>query len=69
MLVNKKEGYVKGIIFGVLLIVITLSLASAQQTTITDPGTTPDSIFWGLDKAFDQITLLFTTGDVDKAKK
>ena len=58
----------KCIIFGVLLIVL-LSPVNAQQTTTTDPGVTPDSFLWGLDKAFDQITLLLATGDVDKAKK
>ena len=69
MLINKKEKYVKCVILGVLLIVLASSLVNAQQNTITDPGTTPDSLFWGLDKAFDQISLLLTTGDVDKAKK
>jgi len=68
MLVNKKEGYMKCIIFGVLLIVLT-SPVNAQQTTTIDPGVTPDSFLWGLDKAFDQVTLLLVAGDVDKAKK
>jgi len=68
MLINKKEEYMKCIIFGVLLIVL-ISSVNAQQTTTTDPGVTPDSFLWGLDKAFDQISLLLTTGDVDKAKK
>ena len=68
MLINKKEDYLKCIIFGVLLIVLIFPV-NAQQTTTTDPGITPDSFLWGLDKAFDQITLLLTTGDVDKAKK
>jgi len=56
---------------GVLLLnlILILPIINAQQTTTTDAGTTPDSLFWGLDKAFDQISLLLTTGDVDKAKK
>ncbi|NCN98904.1 hypothetical protein GW923_01850 [Candidatus Pacearchaeota archaeon] len=58
----------KCIIFGFLLIVL-ISPVNAQQATTIDPGVTPDSFLWGLDKAFDQITLLLTTGDVDKAKK
>lgn len=58
----------KCIIFGVLLIVLT-SPVNAQQTTTIDPGVTPDSFLWGLDKAFDQVTLLLVAGDVDKAKK
>jgi len=68
MLINKKEEYMKCIIFGFLLIVL-ISPVNAQQATTIDPGVTPDSFLWGLDKAFDQITLLLTTGDVDKAKK
>ena len=68
MLINKKREYIKYIIFGVLLIVLIYPV-NAQQTTTTDPGVTPDSFLWGLDKAFDQITLLLATGDVDKAKK
>lgn len=59
----------KRIIFGVLLIVLIFPIINAQQITTTDAGITPDSLFWGLDKAFDQISLLLTTGDVDKAKK
>ena len=58
----------KCIIFGVLLIVL-ISSVNAQQTTTIDPGVTPDSFLWGLDKAFDQITFLLVAGDVDKAKK
>lgn len=68
MLINKKEEYMKYIIFGVLLVVL-ISPVNAQQTIITDPGITPDSFLWGFDKAFDQITLILTNGDVDKAKK
>ena len=53
--------------FTFLLLIFIFPIVNAQQTT-TYPGITPDSLFWGLDKAFDQITLLLTTGDVDKAK-
>lgn len=59
----------KRIIFGVLLIVLIFPAVNAQQTTTTEPCVTPDSFLWGLDKAFDQITLLLTAGDVNKAKK
>lgn len=69
MLINKKEEYMRCIILGVLLIVLISSIVSAQQTAITDPGTAPDSFLWELDKAFDQISLLLTTDDTDKAKK
>jgi len=65
-----KRSYI-GVFSGMLLLylILFLPLISAQQTEIEDSGITPDSIFWGLDKAFDQINLLLTTGDVDKAKK
>lgn len=69
MLINKKEEYMKCIIFGVLLIVLISPIVNAQQIVTQDPGITPDSFLWGLDKAFDQISLLLTTGDTDKAKK
>ncbi len=69
MLINKKEEYMKCIIFGVLLIVFIFPIVNAQQTVTQDPGITPDSFLWGLDKAFDQISLLLTTGDTDKAEK
>ena len=59
----------KKIIFAVLLIILLSTITSAQQTTIKNPGVTPDSFFWGLDKALDQLSLLLTTGDADKARK
>ncbi|MBU2640170.1 MAG: hypothetical protein KKG75_05720 [Nanoarchaeota archaeon] len=58
----------KRIIFAVLLTILILPIANAQQA-IDDPGVTPDSFLWGLDKALDQLSLLLTTGDADKAKK
>ena len=66
----KKERNIRNVLFlGILLAVFISPIASAQETATTDPGVTPDSLLWGLDKAFDQIALLLTTGDVDKAKK
>ncbi|MEK6952499.1 MAG: DUF5667 domain-containing protein, partial [Nanoarchaeota archaeon] len=68
MLINKKN-ILNILFFGVLLVVLIFPITSAQETVTTDPGVTPDSLLWGLDKALDQIALLLTTGDVDKAKK
>jgi len=59
----------KRLIFGVLLIILIFPIVNAQQTVTQDPGITPDSFLWGLDKAFEQIGLLLTIGDTEKAKK
>jgi len=59
----------KYITFGVLLIILASPSANAKQIITQDPGITPDNFLWGLDKAFDQISLLLTTGDANKAEK
>ena len=59
----------KKIIFAILLTILLSPIANAQQTTINNPGITPDSFFWGLDKALDQLNLLLTTDDTGKARK
>ena len=65
----KKERNIRNVLFlGILLAVLISPIASAQETATTDPGVTPDSFLWGLDKAFEQIVLLLTIGDVAKAK-
>ena len=53
---------------GILLIVFILPIANAQQPT-EDPGVTPDSFLWGLDKALDNLNLLLTFDKGGKAKK
>src|SRR3989338_8422675 len=42
-------------------------LPLAQQPE--EPGVTPDSFFWGLDNAIDQLTLLLTFDKAEKARK
>ncbi|HED05163.1 MAG TPA: hypothetical protein ENI61_00595, partial [Ignavibacteria bacterium] len=44
-------------------------IVSAQQNITTEAGITPDSFLWGFDKTLDQLSLILTTGDVNKAKK
>jgi len=58
----------KRFIIGILLMVLILPIVNAQQPT-EDPGITPDSFLWGLDKALDQLTLLLTFDKGEKAKK
>ena len=54
-------------IIGILLTVLILPIAHAQQQE--DPGVTPDSFLWGLDKALEQLALLLTFDEGEKAKK
>lgn len=56
------------LVFGILLMFI-LPVAIAQDTNdLEDPGITPDSILWGLDKAIEQFTLALTFDNIKKAK-
>lgn len=67
-----KRGFKLGFFsLGIVLMMLVFPIMQAQEEAQSEvnPGTTPDSFFWGLDKAFDELGLLFTTGDVDKAKK
>lgn len=41
----------------------------AHEDEAVDPGITPDSILWGLDKAFDNLNLLLTFNSAEKARK
>ncbi len=55
----------------ILLILLALMLIPANvagQEELLDPGTTPDSIFYGLDKAFERIQLVLTRDEVSKAR-
>ncbi len=53
------------------LMILILPIVNAQQTTqpAEDPGITPDSFLWGLDKALDNLNLLLTFDKGKKAKK
>ena len=68
MSINKTKQ--KYIFFGILLslLMLILPIVIAQETT-EDAGTTPDSILYGLDKAFERIGLAFTFGQANKAEK
>ncbi len=57
----------KKIIAILLTCLLVLPLALAQQPE--DPGITPDSFLWGLDNAIDQLTLLLTFDQAEKARK
>ncbi|MBU2523439.1 MAG: hypothetical protein KKE23_04080 [Nanoarchaeota archaeon] len=56
-------------LLSILLIFAALPLAAAQQAAAEDPGMTPDNFLWGLDNAFDQLSLLFATNPDAKAAK
>lgn len=53
---------------GVLLIILIISFVSAHEEKV-NPGVTPDSFLWGLDKALDNLNLLLTFNPADKARK
>ena len=55
-------------LFAIIVTLLLLPIVNAQQPT-EDPGVTPDSFLWGLDKALDQLTLLLTFDKGEKAKK
>lgn len=69
MVINKRENFLKYIIFGVMLMVLIFPMVNAQQNTTNNAGITPDSFLWGFDKALDQLSLILTTGDANKAEK
>jgi len=56
------------LVFLVFGITLNSPMVLAQETP-TDPGITPDSFLWGLDKALEQISLLFATSPNEKATK
>jgi len=63
----------KGLIFSLMLflvlgIMVGVPVILAQETS-EDPGITPDSFLWGLDRALEQISLLLATSPSSKATK
>ena len=58
------------ILFGVLFVylIFLLPIVFAQET-LEDPGITPDSFLWGIDKALEQISLLLAISPEAKATK
>jgi hypothetical protein len=56
----------------ILVLIISIFLFQvvyAHEEKIVDPGVTPDSFLWGLDKALDNLNLLLTFDEGEKAKK
>ena len=53
-------------LIAIIVTLLLLPIVNAQQE---DPGITPDSFLWGLDKALDQLVLLLTFDEGEKAKK
>lgn len=51
-----------------VLVILVLPIVNSQQA-VENPGVTPDSFLWGLDKALDQLSLLLTFDEAEKAKK
>lgn len=50
-----------------LILILIQNIYGHEETT--DPGILPDSIFWGLDKAFDSLSMALTSNADEKAKK
>lgn len=55
-------------LIGILLTILILPVASSHEEKV-DPGVTPDSFLWGLDKALDNLNLLLTLNPTEKARK
>ena len=53
---------------GIILTAFILPIVTAHEEAI-DPGVTPDSFLWGLDKALDNLNLLLTLNPTEKAIK
>ncbi len=53
------------LLFLAFVVLLLSNVAYAQEA---DAGVTPDSTFWGLDRALEQIELLLATGNIEKAK-
>lgn len=56
-------------LFLILFLFNLISVNAQENITDTDPGITPDSFLWGLDKAIDHINLLLTISPDAKASK
>lgn len=54
-------------IAGIMIIMLTMT-ASAQEDELPDPGITPDSPLYGLDKAMESIQSVFISGNEEKAR-
>ncbi len=53
----------------VFILLLTTTMAVAQEEELPDAGITPDSILYGLDKAFERISLALTFNNAAKAEK
>lgn len=49
--------------------ILLILIAYAHEEKIIEPGVTPDSFFWGLDKALDNLNLFLTFDPAKKARK
>lgn len=63
----KKSSALKVLSF-LLILFLSFPVVLAQEEP-AEAGVTPDSFWWGLDKALDQISLLLSLGPEDKARK
>lgn len=52
-----------------LMIILVLPLVLAQEDVSSNPGVTPDSFLWGVDRALEQISLLLAADPEAKAAK
>ncbi len=63
----KEANKIKSGLILFLILILIQSIYGHEETT--DPGILPDSILWGLDKAFDSLSLALTFNSDEKAKK
>ncbi len=53
----------------IVMSVLLLNFVYAHEEKVVDPGITPDSFFWGLEKAIDNLNLLLTFNSAERARK
>lgn len=59
----------KAILISLMLLLIPMAFAHEEELELADPGTTPDSPVWGLDKAIEKIGVALTFNKGKKVEK
>ncbi len=66
-MISMKGTYVKALVATSIMIIMFSIGATAQEEKLPDPGITPDSPLYGLDKAMESIQGVFNSGNEEKS--